>query len=103
VPKVTNFLIKIYPENLCENEDYAGNKRKHTSINMHIAGGARGLMGLKGSTSVCRLLPSCEGGSSITGVSVAGAATNLFGSSSSLKRKQKVESFTQVDTKQESI
>jgi hypothetical protein len=37
---------------------------------------------------------SCEGGSSIAGVSVAGAASaNLFGSSSSLKRKQKVESF----------
>jgi hypothetical protein len=44
---------------------------------------------------------SCEGGSSIAGVSVA--AANLFGSSSSLKRKQKVESFTQVDRKKESI
>jgi hypothetical protein len=42
---------------------------------------------------------SCEGGSSITGVSVGGAAANLFGSSSSLKRKQNVESFTQVDRK----
>jgi hypothetical protein len=43
---------------------------------------------------------SCEGGSSIAGVSVAGAATaNLFGFSSSLKRKQKVEPFTQVDRK----
>jgi hypothetical protein len=42
---------------------------------------------------------SCEGGSSITGVSVAGAAANLFGSSSSLRRKQKVESITQVNRK----
>jgi hypothetical protein len=43
---------------------------------------------------------SYEGGSSIAGVSVAGAAaTNLFGSSSSLKRTQKVESFIQVDRK----
>jgi hypothetical protein len=47
---------------------------------------------------------SCDGGSSIAGVSVAGAAAaNLFGSSSSLKRKQKVESFIQVDRKKESI
>jgi hypothetical protein len=44
---------------------------------------------------------SCEGGSSTVGVSVAGAVANLFGSSSSLKRKQKVESFTQVDRKKE--
>jgi hypothetical protein len=43
---------------------------------------------------------SCEGGSSIAGVSLAGAATaNLFGFSSSLKRKQKVEPFIQVDRK----
>jgi hypothetical protein len=43
---------------------------------------------------------SCEGGSSIAGVSVAGAAAaNLFGFSSSLKRKQKVEQFIQVDRK----
>jgi hypothetical protein len=43
---------------------------------------------------------SCEGGSSIAGVSVAGvAAANLFGFSSSLKRKQKVEPFIQVDRK----
>jgi hypothetical protein len=46
---------------------------------------------------------SCEGGSSIVGVSVAAAAANLFGSFLSLKRKQKVESFTQVDRKKESI
>jgi hypothetical protein len=43
---------------------------------------------------------SCEGGSSIAEVSVAGAAAaNLFGFSSSLKRKQKVEPFIQVDRK----
>jgi hypothetical protein len=43
---------------------------------------------------------SCEGGSSIAGVSLAGAAAaNLFGFSSSLKRKQKVEPFIQVDRK----
>jgi hypothetical protein len=41
---------------------------------------------------------SCEGGSSIAGVSVAGAAAaNLFGFSSSLKRKQKVKPFVEVD------
>jgi hypothetical protein len=45
---------------------------------------------------------SYEGDSSTAGVSVAGAvAANLFGSSSSLKRKQKVESFIQVDRKKE--
>jgi hypothetical protein len=43
---------------------------------------------------------SCEGGSSITGVSVVGAAAaNLFGFSSPLKRKQKVMPFVQVDRK----
>jgi hypothetical protein len=43
---------------------------------------------------------SCEGGSSIAGVSVVGAeAANLFGFSSSLKRKQKVKPFVQVDRK----
>jgi hypothetical protein len=43
---------------------------------------------------------SCEGASSITGVSVAGAvAANFFGSSSSLKRKQKVEYSVEVDRK----
>jgi hypothetical protein len=42
---------------------------------------------------------SCEGGSSIAGVSVAGAAANLFGFSSSLKRKEKVEPFIQVNRK----
>jgi hypothetical protein len=37
---------------------------------------------------------SCEGGSSIAGVSVAGAAAaNLLGFSSSLKKKQKVKPF----------
>jgi hypothetical protein len=41
---------------------------------------------------------SCEGGSSITGVSVAGvAAANLFGFSSSLRRKQKVKPFVEVN------
>jgi hypothetical protein len=43
---------------------------------------------------------SYEGGSSIAGVLVAGAAAaNLFGLSSSLKRKQKVKPFVQVDRK----
>jgi hypothetical protein len=43
---------------------------------------------------------SYEGGLSIAGVSVAGAATaNLLGFSSSLKRKQKVKPFVQVDRK----
>jgi hypothetical protein len=43
---------------------------------------------------------SCEGGLSIAGVSVAGAtAANLLGFSSSLKRKQKVKPFVQVDRK----
>jgi hypothetical protein len=51
-----NFFIKIYLENLRENEDHAGNESKHTSINTHIARGAHGLMGLEGSTGVCRLL-----------------------------------------------
>jgi hypothetical protein len=47
---------------------------------------------------------SCEGGSSIAGVSVAGAAVaNLFGFSSSLRRKQKVKPFVEVDTKIDSI
>jgi hypothetical protein len=41
---------------------------------------------------------SCEGGSSIAGVSVAGvAAANLFGFSSLLRRKQKVKPFVEVD------
>jgi hypothetical protein len=43
---------------------------------------------------------SCEGGLSVTEVSVTGAvAANLFGSSSSLKRKQKVEYSVQVNRK----
>jgi hypothetical protein len=43
---------------------------------------------------------SCEGGSLIAGVSVVGAAAaNLLGFSSSLKRKQKVKLFVQVDRK----
>jgi hypothetical protein len=47
---------------------------------------------------------SCEGGSSIAGVSVAGAAAaNLFTFSSSLRRKQKVKPFVEVDTKIYSI
>jgi hypothetical protein len=47
---------------------------------------------------------SYEGGSSIAGVSVAGAvAENLFGFSSSLRRKQKVKTFVEVDTKIDSI
>jgi hypothetical protein len=33
-----------------------GAKAKNTRINTHIIGGARGLMDLKGSTGVCRLL-----------------------------------------------
>jgi hypothetical protein len=41
---------------------------------------------------------SCERGSSIAGVSVArAAAENLFGFSSSLRRKQKVKPFVEVD------
>jgi hypothetical protein len=41
---------------------------------------------------------SCEGGSSIAGVSVVGAAAaNLFGFSSSLRRKQKLKPFVKVD------
>jgi hypothetical protein len=41
---------------------------------------------------------SCEGGSSIAGVSVAGAAAaNLFRFSLSLRRKQKVKPFVEVD------
>jgi hypothetical protein len=40
----------------------------------------------------CTIAASCEGGLSITGVLVIGAvAANFFGSSSSLKRKQKVQ------------
>jgi hypothetical protein len=47
---------------------------------------------------------SYEGGSSIAGVSVAGAAAaNLFAFSSSLRRKQKVKPFVEVDTKIDSI
>jgi hypothetical protein len=43
---------------------------------------------------------SCEDGSSIAGVSVAGAAAaNLFGFSSSLRRKQKVKPLVEVDRK----
>jgi hypothetical protein len=64
MPKVTNFFIKICPEKLHEYEDHAGNKRNHTRKNTHIAGGARGLMGLKGSTGVCRLLQALRATSS---------------------------------------
>jgi hypothetical protein len=47
---------------------------------------------------------SCEGGSSIAGVSVAGAAAaNLFAFSSSLRRKQKIKPFVEVDTKIHSV
>jgi hypothetical protein len=43
---------------------------------------------------------SCEGGSSTTGASVTGAvAANFFGSSLSLKEKQKVKHSVQVDRK----
>jgi hypothetical protein len=43
---------------------------------------------------------SCEGGSSIAGVSMAGAvAANLFAFSSSLRRKQKVKPSIEVDRK----
>jgi hypothetical protein len=45
---------------------------------------------------------SCEGGSSTTGASVTGAvAANFFGSSLSLKKKQKVKYYVQVDRKEE--
>jgi hypothetical protein len=45
---------------------------------------------------------SCEGGSSTTGASVTGAvAANFFGSSLSLKKKQKVKQSVQVDRKKE--
>jgi hypothetical protein len=47
---------------------------------------------------------SCEGGSSIAGVSAAGAAaTNLFAFSLSLRRKQKIKPFVKVDTKIDSV
>jgi hypothetical protein len=47
---------------------------------------------------------SCEGGSSIAGVLVAGAAAaNLFAFSSSLRRKQKIKLFVKVDTKIHSV
>jgi hypothetical protein len=43
---------------------------------------------------------SCEGGSSTIGASVTGAvAANFFGSSLSLKEKQKVKHYVQVDRK----
>jgi hypothetical protein len=43
---------------------------------------------------------SCEGGSLTTGASVIGAvAANFFGSSLSLKKKQKVKNSVQVDKK----
>jgi hypothetical protein len=46
----------------------------------------------------------CEGGSSIAGVSVAGAtAANLFAFSSSLRRKQKIKPFVKVDMKIDSV
>jgi hypothetical protein len=49
-------------------------------------------------------LASCEGGSSLAGVSVAGAAVaNLFTFSSSLRRKQKIKPFVKVDTKIDSV
>jgi hypothetical protein len=44
---------------------------------------------------------SSEGGSSITGASVTGAVeANFFGSSLSLKKKQKVKYYVQVDRKE---
>jgi hypothetical protein len=48
---------------------------------------------------------SCEGGSSIAGVSAAGAAAaaNLFAFSWSLRRKQKIKPFVEVDTKIDSV
>jgi hypothetical protein len=47
---------------------------------------------------------SCEGGSSGIGVLVTVAvAANLFGSSSSLKRKQKVEYSVQVDKEEKRV
>jgi hypothetical protein len=43
---------------------------------------------------------SCEGGSSTTGASIIGAAAaNFFGSSLSLKKKQKVKYYVQVNRK----
>jgi hypothetical protein len=53
---VTNFFIKTCPEKTREYEDHTRNRSKNTKINMHIIGGARGLMDFKGSTGVCRLL-----------------------------------------------
>jgi hypothetical protein len=47
---------------------------------------------------------SCEGGSTIAGVSAEGAAAaNLFAFSSSLRRKQKIKPFVEVDTKTDSV
>jgi hypothetical protein len=47
---------------------------------------------------------SCEGGSSIAGVSVAGVvAANLFAFSSSLRRKQKIKPFVEVDMKIDNV
>jgi hypothetical protein len=47
---------------------------------------------------------SCEGGSSIAGVSVVGAAAaNLFAFSSSLRRKQKITPYVEVNTKIDSV
>jgi hypothetical protein len=87
-------------------------------------------MGFKRSAGVCRLLharrttssddllnralwalgdftarsASCEGGSSIAGILVAGvAAANLFAFSSSLRRKQKIKPFVEVNTKIHSV
>jgi hypothetical protein len=53
---VTNFFIKICSEKTRKYEDHARNKSKNTRINTHIIRGAHGLMDLKGSTGVSRLL-----------------------------------------------
>jgi hypothetical protein len=64
LPKATNFFIKFCAEKVSEYEDHARNKSKYASINTHIIGGARGPMGLKGSTGVCRLLHALRTSSS---------------------------------------
>jgi hypothetical protein len=120
LPKATNFFIKFCPEIVRKYEDHA---KIEANIPVSICTSLEELvdrwasrealasddffMRLELRTATIFLTgtlgafgdftagsTSCDGGSSIAGVSVAGAVVaNLLGFSSSLKRKQKVKSF----------
>jgi hypothetical protein len=126
LPKVTNFFIKFYPgkihlRKIEANRPVATRTSSEelldrwasrealvfvnffTRIEPRVATtfltGALGALGDFTARSA-----SCEGGSSIAGVPVAGVvAANLFVFSSSLRRKQKIKPFVEVDTKIDSV